>query len=315
MREELYKGINFENDQKKLKWLQNEYCEKNIADLIKMRISAFLASIELIENKSKMVKLDNIEKAISQDIKKMLLVTKKVKDYAIGHQGNPLFVENENGEAELFYDEEKDSIQIYMEYFIYKYRVIVEYVVKILDKVIHMDESAYKKNNSKKHIGEYERTNVKLEYIRKLIQKYSSEQIDLEWFDEVRKVRNKLVHEGASCMIFYNGNEPLFQVYNLEVDDLFMPEEFLSNGNVISCKYFIAVTVSYLIYFVDTIFQILKNVNDDKKFVWSECKLNYKVVESEFEKGLDFIDKMYGISSFIPIYQKSLFEMIEQYLD
>jgi hypothetical protein len=43
--------------------------------------------------------------------------------------------------------------------------------------------------------------------------------------------------------------------------------------------------------------------------------LNYKVVGSEFEKGLDFIDKMYGISNHIPIYQKSLFEMIEQYLD
>lgn len=315
MGEELYKGINFEYDQKKLKWLKNNYCEKNIADLIKMRISAFLASIELIENKSKMVKLDNIEKAISQDIKKMLLAAKKVNDYSVGYQGTPLFIENENGEAELFYDEEKDSIQIYMEYFIYKYRVIVEYVVKILDEVIYMDESAYKKGNSKKYIGEFERTNVKLEYIRKLILKYSSEQIDLEWFDEVRKVRNKLVHEGASCMIFNNENEPLFQVYNLEVDDLFMPEEFLSNGNVISCKYFIAVAVSYLIYFVDTIFQILRNINDDKKFVWSECKLNYKVVGSEFEKNLDFIDKMYGISNHIPIYQKSLFEMIEQYLD
>ena len=245
----------------------------------------------------------------------MLLAAKKVNDYSIGYQGNPLFIENENGEAEWFYDEEKDSIQIYMEYFIYKYRVIVEYVVRIIDEAIYMDENAYKKNNSKKHIGVFERTNVKLEYIRKLIVKYCSEQIYLEWFDEFRKVRNKLVHEGASCMIFNNENEPLFQVYNLEVDELFMPEEFLSNGNAISCNYFIVVTVSYLIYFVDTIFQILRKVNDDEKFVWSECKLNYKVVGSEFEKGLEFIDKMYGISNHIPIYQKSLLEMIEQYLD
>lgn len=315
MGEELYKGIYFEYDQNKLKWLQNNYCEKNIADSIRMRISAFLASIELIENKSKMVKLDNIEKAISQDIKKMLLAAKKVNDYSVSYQDTPLFVENKNGEAELFYDEEKDSIQIYMEYFIYKYRVIAEYVVKILDEVVYMDENAYKKNKSKKHISEFERTNIKLEYIRKVIEKYSSEQLDLEWFDEVRKVRNKLVHEGASCMIINNENDPLFQVYNLEVDDLFRPEEFLSNGYVISCKYFIAVTVSYLIYFVDTIFQILRNINDDKKFAWSECKLNYKVVGSEFEKSLDFIDKRYGISTYIPIYQESLFEMIEQYLD
>ena len=287
---ELYKGINFEYDQNKLKWLHNNYNERSIADLLKMRVSAFLASIELINNKSKMDKLDNIEKAISQDIKKMLLAAKKINDYSIMYQDNPLFVENENGEAELFYDEQKDSIQIYMEYFIYKYRVIVEYVVKILDEVVYMDEAAYKKN-------------------------YSSEQLDLDWFDEVREVRNKLMHEGASCLIFNNENEPLFQVYNLEVDDLFRPEEFLYNGDVISCKYFIAVSVSYLIYFVDTIFQLLKNINDNKKFAWSECKLNYKVVGNEFEKELDFIDKMCGISNHIPIYQKSLFEMIVQYLD
>lgn len=37
----------------------------------------FLASIELIENKSKMVKLNKIEKAISQDINKMLFAAKK----------------------------------------------------------------------------------------------------------------------------------------------------------------------------------------------------------------------------------------------
>lgn len=77
MGEKLYKGINFEYDQKKLEWLKNKYFDKNIAGLIKMRVSGFLASIELIENKNKMVKLDNIEKAISQDIKKMLLARKK----------------------------------------------------------------------------------------------------------------------------------------------------------------------------------------------------------------------------------------------
>ena len=315
MREVLHNGVNYEYDQNKLKWLQNNYSNKSLANLIEMRISAFLASIELIVDKSKMTKLDNIEKAIGQDIKKMLLAAKKINDYSVNYQASSLFVENNNGEVELFYDEEKYSIQIYMEYFIYKYRVIIEYVVKILDEIVYMDESTYKTNNSKKHISEFERTNVKLEYIRKLIEKCSGQQLDLEWFDEVRKVRNKLVHEGASCMIINNEKEPLFQVYNLEVDDLFSPEEFLSNGNVISCKYFISVTASYLFYFVDTIFQMLKNINNDKYFAWSECKLNYKVVGNEFEKGLDFIDKLYGISTSIPVYQKSLFEMVKQYID
>lgn len=38
---ELYKGKNFEYDQNKLKWLKNNYYEKNIACLIKMRVCIF----------------------------------------------------------------------------------------------------------------------------------------------------------------------------------------------------------------------------------------------------------------------------------
>lgn len=315
MKMKLYKGIHFEYDQNKLKWLQENYYDKNIADFIKIRIGTFLASIKLIESDKKIFNSDNIEKAISQDIKKMLLAAKKINDYSIGYQDIPLFFENENGYAELFYDEEKDSIQIYMEYFIYKYRVLVEYIVKILDKVIYLDYSLYKKNHSKKHIEKFEITDIKLEYIRQLVKNYGSKQLDLEWFDEMRKVRNKLVHEGASCLIINNENEPLFQVYNLEVDDLFRPEEFLSNGSVISCKYFIAVTVSYWIYFIDTIFQLLININDDKKITCLGCKLNYKVIESGLENNLDFIDKICGINNHIPSYQKSLLDMVMQYLE
>ncbi len=115
-------------------------------------------------------------------------------------------------------------------------------------------------------------------------------------------------------MIFENKNEPLFQVYDLEVNDLLIADEFLSNGRVISCKYFIAVTVSYLVYFIDTIFQLLNDIDDIENFEWQNCKLNYRGVGDEYKKQLEYIDKICGISKYIPIYQECLFKMVKQYL-
>lgn len=304
--ETLYNGVNHSYDKSMLKWLYNNYSNKNIANNIK--ISGFLGTIELKENSSKMKRLEYIEKAICQDMKKMLLSAKKIYDYSIEK-------DDASGSMNVFCDEKKDSLQINMEYYIYKYRVIVEYIMKILNEIIYMDVKKYKKENSIKSFTEKEITNKKMEYLRILVKKYNENDLDLEWFDEIRRVRNQLVHDGASCVIFKNKSEPLFQVYDLEVNDLLIADEFLSNGNVISCEYFIVVTVSYLTYFIDTIFQLLNSIDDNEKFEWHNCRLNYKVVGDEYKKQLEFIDEICGISRDIPIYQECLFEIIEQYLE
>lgn len=130
----LYFSIDYkDNDMQRLQWLTENYSDKNISSVTKMKICSFLDSIQF-------KKLEDIEKAISQDIKKMLLTAKKIHDYSLEFRKTPLFVANENGEAELFYDEKRDSLQINMEFYIYKYRVIIEYIMRILDLVIDMDE-------------------------------------------------------------------------------------------------------------------------------------------------------------------------------
>lgn len=305
--EELYYGVNHNYDNMMLKWLCKNYKDKNIADCLSLNIGGFLGTIELKRNPYRMGKLDNIEKAIRQDIKKMLLSAKKIYDYSIE-------CEKESSYNLWEYDEKKDSLQINMEYYIYKYRVIVEYIMKILDEVVYMDIEKYKKEHRKKFVDNYEQVNKKMEYIRKLVIRNNEKDLDLAWFDEIRKVRNQLIHEGASCMICRNSNEPLFQVYNLEVDDLLDADEFLSNGNVISCKYFIAVTIAYLTYFIDTIFQLLKDISDGEEFEWDYCKLNYMVTGNEYQEYQEFFDKVCGVSRNIPIYQETLFKMVEQYL-
>lgn len=303
----LHNGINDSYDKYMLKWLYSNYENKNIANYIKLRISGFLGTIELKEDSSKMKRLDYIEKAISQDFKKMLLSAKKIYDHSIECEETSHFMIG-------LYDEKRDSLQINMEYFIYKYRVIVEYVMKILNEIVYMDKEKYKEEKSIKFLKEHEITNQKIKYISKLVKKYSKKNLDLEWFDKIRRVRNQLTHEGASCMIFENENEPLFQIYDLEVNDLLIPDEFLSNGNVISCKYFIAVTVSYLTYFIDTIFQLLNGIDDNEKFEWNKCRLNYRVIDDDYKEQLGIIDEICGISRDIPIYQECLFKLVKQYM-
>lgn len=138
--------------------------------------------------------------------------------------------------------------------------------------------------------------------------------MDTHWFNEIRKVRNRLVHDGASCFIFENENEPLFQAYTLEVDNLLDASSFLSNGNAISCKYFIASTAAQLIFFLDTTFRVLKNGDKNQNFDYLCCNLNYEISNSDKEKELQYLDELYAISHDIPIYQKSLFTMVQQYL-
>lgn len=58
-----------------------------------------------------MKKLDNIEKAIRQDIKKMLLSAKKIYDYSME-------CKEESSYSLGDYDEKRDSLQINMEYYI-----------------------------------------------------------------------------------------------------------------------------------------------------------------------------------------------------
>ena len=309
--EGLYDGVNHQYDMRMLKWLKDNYSDKGIADTLTMSITDFLDSIEIKTGANKFSELNHIEKAIRQDTKKMLLSAKQIYNYS----------ENKRkckspDRSVLDYDEEKDALQINMEYFIYKYRVIVEYVFKILNQVVYLDFKKYNKalGDKSKRLKTFEISNLKLEYIRKIIEKQDKGSLDIDWFDEIRQIRNQLVHEGASCLVMENEYEPLFQIYDLEVNSLFAAEEFLSNGRVMSCNYFIVTTVAYLTYYIDKIFYILRNVDFDD-FEWFGCRLNYKVTGSQMEEIRHEMDRRIGITSYISVYQESLFDTLSRYFN
>lgn len=73
----LYKGNYFEHDMKKLEWLIEKYSDVNIADSLHFKISIFLRTVRVKEKEENFEKLNNIEKAISQDIKKCFYQQKK----------------------------------------------------------------------------------------------------------------------------------------------------------------------------------------------------------------------------------------------
>lgn len=309
--ENLCKGDYFKTDIKKMEWMLENYKETNIADSIHKSLSSFLGRVKMKKYAEKFKKLDEIEKAIGQDTKKMLLSAKKIYDYSMM---------NENVKGELIrknngYDEIKDSVQINMEYYIYKYRVIVEYILKIVDCLIDMDIKAYcEEKNIQKRLNQKEIGEIKVDYICKIVKQNGDGMFDKEWLDSIRIVRNKLVHEGASCVIFDNGDEPLFQVYNLDVDDLLNPNDFVSNGRLISCKYFISVTVPELIYFVEVVKKALESAPKSEKATFAHCSLNYDIIEKTQEQ--EIVDEIWdrcGYEKYIPIYQETYLKMIEKY--
>lgn len=202
-----------------------------------------------------------------------------------------------------------------MEYYIYKYRVLVEYILKIVDRFVDMDIKTYCKEHSiKMRLNQKQIWDIKVDSICKIIELNAEEMFDTDWFNSIRIVRNKLAHEGATCVILDNEDEPLFQVYNLEVDELLDPNDFLSNGTIISCKYFISITISELIHFINTVVRILEIAPKAEKVIFENCSLNYDVMGKTSEQ--EYVDKIWdrcGYGKYIPVYQETYLKMIQKY--
>lgn len=275
----------YNEDINKMRWLKEEYFKYNIADKMTYKITELVRSIEFEKNDEiNKEKILNLGKAIRQDFKKMILTSKRIYDYSKKNNSNkPLFYINKSGEAEIYYDEEKDITGMSMEYFLSKYRVIIEYTINILDTLIKFDKNAYKRehieqsnNNGRFMLKNSEIQEIKLDYLKSLISedaRYSV--LNIEWFDDLRTIRNEIIHKGASCMIF-DEKDILFQIYDLNVEEIVCTQRYLSNGSAIYCDYFIATNIAYLVYFIDTIFSILIETKGEFNEIKNFCCKKYK---------------------------------------
>ncbi len=240
------------DDIERLKWFYDKCSKTDIPTMIthKMQLcNQFRLSDEQLNE------MDNYLKAIRQDVRKIFLSIKNI---------NQIYSFYENKKNKNLLDNERETVAIYIEYIIAKYRVIIEYTLKILDMVIEYSGKMIKENGKK--ISAIELYNMKLDYLKSLIDDDRRVILNDKWFQSIRKTRNSIIHNGATCLVFGDNKEKLFQVYDLEAEELVVDDLYLYTGNCVHFDYFIALNMAYLIYFIDSIFSVILekiNYNED----------------------------------------------------
>lgn len=232
-----------DNDIKRLRWFYDKCSKMDIPTLstYKMQLcNQFRLSEEQLHD------LDNYLKAIRQDMRKIFLSIQNI---------NQIYASYEKRENENLLNHERETIAIYIEYAITKYRVIIEYTLKVLDMIVEYSGKKVKENGKK--ISATELYNMKLDYLKSLIDDERCAILNNEWFQSIRKTRNSIIHNGATCLVFGKSKEKLFQVYNLEVEELVVDDFYLYTGNCVHFDYFISLNIAYLIYFIDSIFSVI----------------------------------------------------------
>lgn len=240
------------NDINRLKWFYNKCKETDIPTLLthKMQLcNKFNLSDEQLYD------IDNYLKAMRQDMRKIFLSVQNI---------DSIYSLYKNQEKKNLLDDERETIAIYVEYAITKYRVIIEYTLKVLDMIVKYSGKKVKENG--KIISSVEMYNMKLDYLNSLIDDERRTILNDKWFQSIRKTRNSIIHNGATCLVFGESKEKLFQIYNLEVEELITDDFYLYRGNCVHFDYFISLNLAYLTYFIDTIFSvILTQIGYDEK--------------------------------------------------
>lgn len=318
-------GKNLKKDTEVMLWLIKNYRDFNIAEKVTYNLTKFVNSIDSKNNPYiDKGKLRNLGKAIRQDFRSLLLSAEKVYEYSkVDRSEQPIWtIDEETNCAKFYYNKDKDITQIHMEHFITKYRVIIEYITNIICDLIYLDRTKYKSLNPDKLdkngrlvLPKYKEKNLKVDYYEKMI--VNKNIVDKKRFETIRHIRNDIIHNGASCMIF-DGEELLFQIYNLDVDEIICTDDYLSNGNAISCNYFIATNISYLVYYLDIIFTSLLNDKiaeiDDISYMKKNYIIDQRDKGIEHEKILELLSLNEAFDC-VPSYQKSIIELINKYCE
>lgn len=228
-------------DIERIRWFYDKYNKVDIPNALTYKMQ--LCNQFKLTSKQ-LYKLDNYLKAIRQDIRKVFLSIQNI---------DTIYSLNE-GYSNIS-DIDRETVAIYIEYVIAKYRVIIEYTLNVLDMVVFYSGSQFKENGKK--FSSAEIYNMKLDYLKSLIDDDRNKILNDKWFQGIRKTRNSIIHNGATCLVFGENREKLFQIYNLEVEELVRDGFYLYDGNCVRFDYFIILNIAYLCYFIDSIFSII----------------------------------------------------------
>lgn len=264
------KNLNFEKNLKLIKEARKITMDKRIFYNSTLLIQSADFGIEESEYRELMYKL----KALRQDFVKIITTLELIEEKF------DKFSKKNN----LTDKKESNEICCLMEYLFIKYRVMIEYVFKVLEICLFPKLSIEKKKEYEKH--KKRRNNILLQYLNENLKK-ENVFLNTEWFQQFREDRNVIVHGGATCLIFGTKDRLKFRVLetNAMDDDITKEYEefFMYENDVIDYSRFWALHISKLIIFCETIFDILIEISnrEDEKTELIDFFLEYHGILSK----------------------------------
>lgn len=151
------------------------------------------------------------------------------------------FIDDENIEYKWMYYASLDIQSIHFEF-----RSIMDYIAQAIGRIY---------NTPRKKSESFERL---LNWIKKNPNKLDEDirtlLLSINWFSEIRGIRNLFSHLGGSALIFGKPRDGiLFQIYKEDFYKVIDKEHLLYNENVAYFEKYFAVYFSYLLFFLESI--------------------------------------------------------------
>lgn len=157
------------------------------------------------------------------------------------------FIENENIEYKWMFYASLDVQLIH-----YEFRSIMDYIAQAIGRIY---KTPRKKSESFERLLNWTRKNP-----NKLDDDISKLLLSINWFSQIRGIRNLFLHLGGSTLIFGKPKDGiLFQIYKEDFYKVIDKEHLLYNKNVAHFDKYFAVYFSYLLLFLENISIILAN--------------------------------------------------------
>lgn len=205
-------------------------------------------------------KLNYKFKAIRQDFTKILTIMNCIDNTYSAYKSDSYV----NSYVSVVPNQATNELGCFIEYLFAKYRVIIEYVQQILEICIpyQFDEKQKASYNS------LSKSHKKYKFLLNYISENSDNinpLLNMEWFQNIRIDRDFIIHDGATCLVYGDKENLMFNVMTTDAMDKEEIESdyFFSNQKgLIYYELFWGLQISKLIIYVETVFKFLISIAD-----------------------------------------------------
>jgi len=201
-------------------------------------------------------KIDKALKAIRQDFAKILVIMNSIERTYLSYQKD----EYKPSYFSVKSDQATNELGCFIEYLFAKYRVILEYVQQILEIVV----PPYLNEEDEKSYLDLKKWHKKYKLLLKHVADNTDDKnqiLNIDWFQQIRKDRDFILHDGATCLVFRAKDELTFDIMIVNAlddeDDKIFDDFFNTENGLIRYNHFWALHISKLIVFTETVFEFI----------------------------------------------------------